>query len=99
MIGQAMLAYDMFRGVSAPTPSEMRAFDAEWAGQAHHNVCVEIKSGRATFKVVGTPDFVWYYAPPEADLDAVERPGQIEVSPAGPADAVDGTVCFGIAGK
>ena len=90
---------DLYRGVSAPTPAEMRAFDAEWAGAAHHNVCVDLKRGHATITVNGAPDFVWYYAPPETDLDAVEYKGHITITPASDSAAVDGTACLGIAGK
>ncbi len=84
---------DMIQG---PTPAltQLVAFDHEWHGTPHRNICVTIKNGSATIKVDGSPSYVVYYAPKTYTFFR-EVPGSIAIeTPDDPR--FNGRACLGI---
>ncbi len=86
---------DMIQGATPPSVAALVAFDADWNGQRHANLCVVLHNGTAVVRVTGAPDYRPYYVP-ETVTFFREAPGSITIYT--PEDLRNhGTVCFGIA--
>lgn len=87
---------DMIQGATPPTVASLIAFDSDWKGQRHYNLCVVLHNGAAVVHVGGAPDYRPYYVPPTTTLFR-ETPGSIAIdTPDDPHN--HGTVCLGVAG-
>jgi hypothetical protein len=87
---------DLVQGPNPPTPAQIEAFDADWRGVPHRDLCVTLEKGKATIKVAGLPDYELYYVPQEP-TQALETKGKIEII--GQDPNLPGTVCLGVQQK
>jgi hypothetical protein len=86
------------------TSPAVQQYDAMWEGNAHRNLCVAIKNGKATVKVDGTPDFQIYFVQASAKspdpkaifAEGVETAGRIDIDTPD-APQTNAKVCLGVA--